>query len=71
MALTPSTMAPPGSPAPDFSLPDTTNNNATVALADFADAKALLVMFICNHCPFVIHVQDELARISQGGDDSA
>ena len=65
MALTPSTMAPLGSPAPDFALPDTTNNNATVTLADFADARALLVIFICNHCPFVIHVQDELARIAK------
>ncbi len=50
-----------GSPAPDFSLPDTEGN--TVSLDDFKDAKALLVMFICNHCPFVVHVADELARL--------
>lgn len=56
----------PGSPAPGFSLPDTTNNNATVTLDDYknrSDVKGLLVMFICNHCPYVIHVQPELVRI--------
>lgn len=61
MALTPSTMAPLGSPAPDFNLPDT--RGAQVALADFADAPALLVVFMCNHCPYVKHVADELARL--------
>jgi len=61
MVLTPSTMLQLGSPAPDFSLPDT--DGKTVSLDDFKDAKALLVMFICNHCPYVVHVADELARI--------
>ncbi len=63
MVLTPSTMLKLGSYAPDFSLPDTDGN--TVSLDDFKDAKALLVMFICNHCPFVVYVADELAKIGR------
>ncbi len=54
MSLTPSTMLPLGTPAPDFQLPDTNGN--PVALSDFADARALLVVFMCNHCPFVKHI---------------
>jgi peroxiredoxin len=42
-----------GTKAPDFALPDTTGK--TVRLADFKNARALVVMFICNHCPFVKH----------------
>ena len=63
MALTPSTMLALGTQAPDFALPDTDGN--IVSLADFADCKALLVMFICNHCPYVKHVADELARLGK------
>ncbi len=63
MVLTPSTMMELGSPAPDFSLPDT--NGKTVSIGDFKDANALLVMFICNHCPFVVYVADELARLGR------
>jgi peroxiredoxin len=63
MARTPSTMLPLGTAAPDFTLPDT--EGGRVALADFRDAPALLVMFICNHCPFVKHVRHELARIGE------
>ncbi len=63
MVRTPSTMLPLGTPAPDFSLPNI--DGRTVSLADFRDAKALLVMFICNHCPFVKHVADELARLGR------
>ncbi len=64
MALTPSTMAMElGSGAPPFRLPDTDGN--TVGIDDFADRKALLVMFICNHCPYVKHVADELARLGR------
>lgn len=59
MALTPSTMLALGTPAPDFALPDTTGR--TVRLADFAAAPALVVMFICNHCPYVKHVRAGLA----------
>ena len=61
MALTPSTMLPLGTAAPDFRLPATTGK--TVALRDFADAPALLVMFICNHCPYVKHVRAGLTRL--------
>jgi len=62
MARTPSTMMLElGTSAPEFSLPST--DGATVSLADFSDAKALLVMFICNHCPFVVHIREELAKI--------
>ena len=53
-----------GTAAPDFSLPDVSTGR-TVRLGDFADKKALLVMFICRHCPFVVHVQDELARLGR------
>ena len=63
MARTPSTMLELGTPAPPFALVDTTGD--TVAIDDFADAPALLVMFICNHCPFVKHVRDELARLGR------
>ncbi len=62
MALTPSTMLELGIQAPDFQLPDVVSGQ-TVTLATFAGKKALLVMFICRHCPFVKHVQAELARI--------
>jgi len=63
MALTPSTMMPLGTEAPDFRLPDF--DGRQVARDDFADAQALLVMFICNHCPFVQHVREELARFGR------
>jgi peroxiredoxin len=64
MVLTPSTMMNLGTTAPGFLLPDTDDH--TVSLDDFKGNKALLVMFICNHCPYVVHIADELARI--GGD---
>lgn len=64
MAMTESTMLPLGTVAPDFSLPDVVTGR-TVTLAEFADKKALLVMFICQHCPFVQHVAQELARLGQ------
>ena len=63
MALTPSTMLTLGTSAPAFSLPDT--NGKTVSISDFQNARALLVMFICNHCPFVKHVRSELARLGK------
>ncbi len=63
MARTPSTMMALGTSAPDFALPDTTGS--ITRLADFADAPALLVMFICNHCPFVIHIREELAALGR------
>ena len=58
-----SVMTPLGTAAPDFALPDT--EGRTVSRDDFADAPALLVMFICNHCPFVKHVREELARLGE------
>lgn len=62
MARTPSTMLPLGTSAPDFKLMNV--DGREVELADFAGKPALLVMFMCNHCPFVVHVADELARLS-------
>ena len=63
MALTPSTMAPLSTPAPDFRLPDTDGKG--VSLADLAGAPALLVAFICNHCPYVKHVREAFARLAR------
>jgi peroxiredoxin len=56
-------MLPLGTAAPDFRLPDTTGK--LVALRDFADAPVLLVMFICNHCPYVKHVRSGLAQLAK------
>ena len=64
MVQTASTMLPLGTPAPAFSLPDVTSGK-TYTLGDFSDKSGLLVMVICNHCPFVIHVREELARIGR------
>lgn len=63
MALTPSTMLPLGTQAPDFQLPDVVSSK-TISLNTFAGRQALLVMFICRHCPFVKHVQAQLAQIA-------
>ena len=63
MALTPSTMLPLGTAAPDFKLPDT--NGKTVSLADFKDKPALLVIFMCNHCPYVKHIRAGLAQLAR------
>ena len=54
-------MVPLGTPAPDFALPDL--NGSTVRRDDFADAPALLVAFLCNHCPYVKHVETEFGRL--------
>ncbi|MFB2878531.1 thioredoxin family protein [Floridanema aerugineum] len=64
MALTPSTMLALCTKAPDFQLPDVVSNEK-ISLATFADKKALLVMFICRHCPFVKHIKDELAKLGK------
>jgi peroxiredoxin len=64
MARTASTMLPLGTQAPDFQLPDTVSGE-TITLDTFADKQALLVAFICRHCPFVQHVKDELAQIGK------
>ena len=63
MALTPSTMAALGSLAPDFKLPDT--DGKPVSLSDFANAPAVLVAFICNHCPYVKHVRSAFAQLAK------
>lgn len=64
MAETPSRMVELGTTAPEFTLPDVVSGQ-TVSLNTFAGKKGLLVMFICPHCPFVKHVQDELARVGR------
>jgi peroxiredoxin len=63
MALTQSTMMALGSKAPDFSLPAT--DGSVVSLADFSNAKALVILFICNHCPYVIHIAPTLAKLAK------
>ena len=62
MVRTPSTMVELGTEAPDFQLPDVVSGQ-TISLDNFASKKALLVMFISKHCPYVQHVKEELARI--------
>ena len=63
MALTPSTMLELGTPAPEFSLPDTLSGNS-VSLHDFDGEPALLVAFICNHCPYVKHIADAFSAFA-------
>lgn len=64
MVMVSSTMLELGTPAPDFALPDVVSGDI-ISLSTFAEKSALLVMFICEHCPFVKHVQDELAKIGK------
>ena len=64
MALVESTMLALGTAAPDFSLPEVTSGKI-ISLRDAANAKALLVMFICRHCPYVVHVKSELAQLGK------
>ncbi len=68
MVKTASTMLPLGTTAPDFSLINV--NGQTVSRSDFQDAKGLLVIFMCNHCPFVIHLADQLAQFAQDYHDA-
>jgi len=63
MTAVSSTMLDLGTAAPDFSLPDTTGKQ--VSLADFKDASALLVVFMCNHCPYVKHISRALAEFAR------
>lgn len=64
MARTPSTMVPLGTKAPSFRLPDpATDTNVT--LEDFEPAPGLLVVFLCNHCPFVKHIREGLAAFAR------
>jgi peroxiredoxin len=64
VAKTESTMLELGTEAPDFRLPDVVSGNE-VSLSSFDGDRGLLVMFICRHCPFVVHVREELARIGR------
>ncbi len=63
MARTPSTMAPLGTQAPFFTLPDTVSGK-NISLDELKGDVATVVMFICNHCPFVQHVNHELVRLA-------
>ena len=65
----PSTMLALGTKAPDFELPDVVTGR-TVSIRDFDAKRALLVMFICRHCPYVKHVRAELARLGRDFADS-
>ena len=62
MAKTESTMLALGTQAPDFSLKST--DGSIVTLADFKDAKALLVIFMCNHCPYVVHLRSAFTEFA-------
>jgi len=63
MVQTASTMVRLGTPAPDFRLPDTTGK--VVSRDDFRPAPALLMIFMCNHCPYVKHVAGGIARLAR------
>lgn len=63
MAQTPSTMLELGTPAPHFNLPDP--EGRMHSMVEFVDCRAFLVMFICNHCPFVKHIADGLATFAR------
>ncbi len=63
MARTPSNMIPLGTVAPDFKLLDTVSGNH-LSLQDLKSDKATLIMFICNHCPFVKHMDDQLVSLA-------
>jgi thiol-disulfide isomerase/thioredoxin len=64
MARTLSTMLELGTQAPEISLPEPATGK-TVSMADFSQAPALLVAFICNHCPFVIHIREVFAAFTR------
>lgn len=63
MALTPSNMLALGTEAPDFSLPDVVSGE-NMSLSELRSDIAIVMMFICNHCPYVIHVRDELVKVA-------
>ncbi len=64
MALKESTMLALGTPMPDFALPDV-RSQEIIRPKTFQDTVGLLVMFICRHCPYVVHVQEELTKLGQ------
>lgn len=57
-------MLPLGTPAPAFRLPDTVSGKM-ISLEDIASGKATVIMFLCNHCPYVIHVNEEIVRLAE------
>lgn len=63
MARTPSNMLPLGTEAPEFQLPNTVSEKS-LSLEDVRGEKGTVIMFICNHCPFVIHVNPEITRLA-------
>jgi thiol-disulfide isomerase/thioredoxin len=63
MSATPSTMMPLGTVAPSFELRDTVSGK-NVSLAHLKGDKGTVIMFICNHCPYVLHINDELVRLA-------
>lgn len=70
MAVTQSIMSDLGTDAPDFNLPIANpsvddRDGDTRSLSGFSNAEALVVMFLCNHCPYVIHVEDALVKVAQ------
>jgi thiol-disulfide isomerase/thioredoxin len=64
MALTPSNMLPLGTFAPAFVLPDVVSGQQ-LSLQQIYSDKATVIMFICNHCPYVLHINEEIARLSK------
>lgn len=64
MAQTPSNMMPLGTQAPEFTLPDTVSGK-NLSLRELKGENATLIMFICNHCPFVKHIEEELVKLGQ------
>lgn len=63
MAATPSSMVEPGTAAPDFNLPDTVTGK-NISPAELKSEKATVIIFICNHCPYVVHIKDALAKVA-------
>lgn len=63
MSLAPSNMLPLGRVAPAFTLPDTVSGK-NLSLAELKGAKAIVIMFICNHCPFVKHIEEQLVQLA-------
>ena len=64
MSLTPSTMLPLETTAADFKLPDVISGK-TFTLTNFAGKKALLVIFMCQHCPYIKHIKGELTKLGK------
>lgn len=68
MSATPSTMLELGTKAPDFELPDTVSGDR-ISLEDFEESKALLIIFMCNHCPYVKNIKEALVELANDYDE--